>query len=53
MTELEIDKEDICAMKNWRRNVMDMNSNPIVNCKPNCKSIIYQRNGHLNPCVSL
>ena len=22
-------------------------------CKPNYKHIVYQRNGHLNPCVSL
>ena len=27
----EIDREDICARKNWRENVINRNSNPIVN----------------------
>ena len=31
MAELDINREDICARKNWRRNVMNKNSNPIVN----------------------
>ena len=31
MVEQEMDKEDICAKKNWRRNVMNRDSNPIVN----------------------
>ena len=31
MAELEIDREDICIKKNWRRNVMNRNSNLIVN----------------------
>ena len=31
MAELEIDREDICIGKNWRRNAMNRNSNPIVN----------------------
>ena len=29
--ELDIDKEDICAKKDRRRNAMNRNSNPIVN----------------------
>ena len=31
MAKLEIDREDISARKNWKRNVMNKNSNPIVN----------------------
>ena len=31
MAELDINREDICARKNWRRNVMNRNSNPTVN----------------------
>ena len=49
MAELEIDIEDICTRKSWRRNAMNRNSYPNVNYKP----IIYQRNGHLNSSVSL
>ena len=30
MAGLEIDREDICARKNWRRNTMNRNSNLIV-----------------------
>ena len=31
MVELDIHREDICARKNWIMNVMNRNSNPIVN----------------------
>ena len=31
MAELEIDIEDIYDWKNWRRNVMNRNPNPIIN----------------------
>ena len=31
MAEQDIDREDICATKNCRKNVMNRNSNPIEN----------------------
>ena len=31
MAELEIDREDIYDRQNWSRNVVNRNSNPIVN----------------------
>ena len=49
MAELDINREDICVRKNWRRNVMNRNSNPTVNrtihltkwsLEPICQSLI-------------
>ena len=31
MAELDIDREDIYTMKNWRSNVINRNFSPIVN----------------------
>ena len=31
MSDIDIAREDICAMKNWRMHVMNRNSNPTVN----------------------